>query len=177
MPPRSKVEALPKGVKEWLDRALVDGNFAGYEALAGELKARGHDISKTAVHRYGQAFEERLSALKLATEQARAVVEAAPDEDDTVNQALVRITQEKLFTLMMDIEIDPEKVDISKITKSIADLARSSVNLKRYAAEAAEAARRKLLVEQQANLEKIAKKQGMSQEQLDFWIKDFLGVR
>ena len=177
MPPRSKVDGLPKAVKEWLDRALVEGNFAGYEALSAELKSRGHDISKTGLHRYGQAFGERLATLKLVTEQARAVVEAAPDEDDTVNQALVRITQEKLFSVMLDLQIDPEKVDISKITKSIADLARSSVNVKRYAAEAAEAARKKLLVEQQANLEKIAKKQGMSQEQLDFWIKDFLGVR
>lgn len=145
MPPRSKVDGLPKAVKEWLDRALVEGNFAGYEALSAELKARGHGISKTGLHRYGQAFEERLQALKMVTEQARAVVEASPDEDDAVNQALVRVTQEKLFTLMMDLQIDPETVDIAKITRSIADLARSSTTVKDYARKvklkAAEAAK------------------------------------
>lgn len=177
MPPRSKVDGLPKAVKEWLDRTLVEGNFAGYEALSAELKARGHDISKTGLHRYGQAFEERMKMLKLSTEQAKAVVEASPDDTDTMNQALMRLTQEKAFQLMMALEVDPETVDFAKITRAIADLGRSSVNVKRYAAEAAEAARKNLLVEQQANLEKIAKKQGMSQEQLDFWIKDFLGVR
>lgn len=177
MPPRSKITTYPAAVKKWLDDTLVAGHFGGYEALAAELRKRGYNISKSAVHRYGQAFEDRLAALRTATEQARAVVAAAPDDDDSINQALVRVTQEKLFTLMMDLEIDPEKVDISKLTRSIADLARSSVNLKRYAAEAAEAARKKLLAEQQANLEQIAKKQGMSQAQIDFWIKDFLGVR
>ena len=35
----------------------------------------------------------------------------------------------------------------------------------------------KLLAEQEANLTKIAKTQGMGQEQLDFWLKEFLGVR
>jgi Protein of unknown function (DUF3486) len=171
MPPRSKVEGLPKAVKEWLDRALVDGNFAGYEALAAELKTRGHDISKTAVHRYGQAFEERLQALKLVTEQARAVVEASPDEDDAVNQALVRVTQEKLFTLMMDLQIDPETVDIAKITRSIADLARSSTTVKDYArkvkAKAAEAA---------AEVGDTLKGAGLSNEAVEAIKQRILGV-
>lgn len=145
MPPRSKITTLPAAVKRWLDETLVSESFAGYDTLASELKARGYDISKSTVHRYGQAFEERLAALKLATEQARAVVEAAPDDDDSINQALVRVTQEKLFTLMMDLQIDPETVDIAKITRSIADLARSSTTVKDYArkvrAKAAEAAK------------------------------------
>ena len=74
MPPRSKVAALPPEVKEWLDKALVENNFGGYELLAAELKGKGYEISKTGLHRYGQQFEDRLNALKIATEQARAVV-------------------------------------------------------------------------------------------------------
>ena len=81
MPPRSKVAGMPAEIKEWLDRALAENNFSDYELLAEELKARGYAISKSALHRYGQAFETRLSALKMASEQARAVVAAAPDEE------------------------------------------------------------------------------------------------
>jgi len=66
---------------------------------------------------------------------------------------------------------------LSAAAKNIATLTRSSVNLKQFQAKVEEAARKKLLDEQQANLQKIAKTQGMSQDQLDFWIKDFLGVR
>ena len=135
MPPRSKVAALPKAVKEWLDAALLDNNFANYELLAAELKGKGFEISKTGLHRYGQRFEERLASLKIVTEQAQAIVMASPDDDDALNQALIRITQEKLFTVLVDLEIDPEKVDIAKLTKSIADLARSSTGAKEYASK------------------------------------------
>lgn len=141
MAPRSKVHALPAAVKKWLDEALVEGNFSGYDLLADELAKRGHTIGKSSLHRYGQQFEERLNALKLATEQARAVVQASPDDDDAMNQALIRITQEKLFTLMLDLEIDPAEVDIAKITRSIADLARSSTDAKKYAREVREKAK------------------------------------
>lgn len=132
MAPRSKVLALPAPVKTWLDAALVEGNFSGYEALSAELKKRGHDISKTGLHRYGQDFGERLKTLKLVSEQARAVVEAAPDEDGAVNDALVRLTQEKLFSVLLDIEIDPETVDVTKLARAVADLGKASVMQKRW---------------------------------------------
>ena len=47
MPPRNKVDALPKAVKEWLDATLLEGNFSGYELLSAELAKRGCAVSKT----------------------------------------------------------------------------------------------------------------------------------
>jgi Protein of unknown function (DUF3486) len=171
MPPRSKVHALPKAVKAWLDGALVDGNFGGYEGLSDELKARGCDISKTAVHRYGQAFEEKLAMLRLVTEQARAVVEASPDDDDAVNQALIRTTQTKLFTVMSDLQIDPKTVDIAKITRSIADLARASTASKEYANKV------KLRAKEAAkDIAAVAKKAGLTDEAVNEIKKRILGV-
>ena len=75
MPPRSKVTKLPTAVKAWLDQALVDSNFSGYEQLSAELAERGYSIGKSALNTYGQRFAERLSALKMASEQAKAVVD------------------------------------------------------------------------------------------------------
>lgn len=54
MPKRSTVKALPQSIRDWLDSALVENNFSGYRELEDELKKRGYDISKSAVHRYGQ---------------------------------------------------------------------------------------------------------------------------
>jgi len=176
MPPRSKVHALPKAVKQWLDAALVEGNFSGYELLSAELKGRGHGISKTGLHRYGQAFEERLQTLKLVTQQAEAVVAAAPDDDDAVNQALVRITQEKLFNLMLNLEIDPKTVDIAKITKSIADLARSSINVKKFRGEVEAETRKRIREEQSAKLEQGAKARGMGPEMAEWLRREVLGM-
>ena len=135
MPPRSKVAALPVSVKKWLDDALLENNFANYELLATELKDKGYAISKTGLHRYGQKFEERLQTLKIVTEQAQAIVQANPDDDDALNQALIRLTQEKLFTVLMELEVDPTKIDIAKLTKSIAEIARSSTGAKEYASK------------------------------------------
>ena len=117
MPPRSKVASLPKSVKTWFDKALVENNFSDYEALAEELASRGFSISKSALHRYGQDFESKLSALKIASEQARAVVAAAPDEEGAVNEALMRLVQEHLFKLLMT---DGDQMDLPKVAKAVA---------------------------------------------------------
>ncbi len=77
MPPRSKVKQLPPEMKAWLDQYLVDTNFSGYETLSAELEARGYRIGKSALHAYGQSFEDRLAALRESSEQAKAVVTAA----------------------------------------------------------------------------------------------------
>lgn len=144
MPPRSKVETMPKAAKEWLDQALVEGNFSGYELLASELAKRGCTVSKSALHRYGSKFEERIAQLRMATEQAKAVVAASPDDAGDMTEALMRLVQQKVFKVLVECEIDPEKVDLGKLTLQVARLARATVPLKKYAAEARDKLRRVL---------------------------------
>ncbi len=168
MPARSKVAALPPEVKAWLDGALAENNFSDYELLADELKARGYAISKSALHRYGQAFETRLSALKMASEQARAVVAAAPDEEGAVNEALMRLVQEHLFKLLM---AEKGEFDLPKVARAVAELGRATVTQKKWQAEVrarAEAAA--------AAVEKIAKKGGLSADSVDQLRREILGI-
>lgn len=168
MPPRSKVAGMPAEIKEWLDRALAENNFSDYELLAEELKARGYAISKSALHRYGQAFETRLSALKMASEQARAVVAAAPDEEGAVNEALMRLVQEHLFKLLM---AEEGEFDLPKVARAVAELGRATVTQKKWQAEVrarAEAAA--------AAVEKIAKKGGLSAESVAQLRREILGI-
>lgn len=168
MPPRSKVATLPSEVKVWLDQALAENNFSDYEALSQELTERGYAISKSALHRYGQNFEERLSALKLASEQARAVVAAAPDEEGAVNEALMRLVQEHLFKLLMT---EGGQIDLPKVAKAVAELGRASVVQKKWQAEVrakAEAAA--------SQVEKIAKKGGLDAATVAEIRREILGV-
>jgi hypothetical protein len=164
MSKRSTVETLPKELKEWLDGELVKRGFANYIQLAADLKAKGAEVSKSSLHRYGSKFEERMAQLKASTEQARAVVAASPDDEGAMNEALIRLTQDKLFNLLVDMEIDPASVNLNKMTKSIADLARSSVSQKRYAAEVKAAAREELLREQREKLDALPNKGGVTPE-------------
>jgi hypothetical protein len=151
MPKRSKVDTLPPQLKAWLDAELVKRGFADYVELAADLKAKGADLSKSSLHRYGSKFEERMAQLKVSTEQARAVVAASPDDEGAMNEALIRLTQDKLFGVLVELDVDPQSVNLSKLTKSIADLARSSITQKKWQIEVrTKAAERMKAVEQEA---------------------------
>lgn len=170
MPPRSKVAALPRELKAWLDQHLVENNFSGYEALSAELGARGYSIGKSALHRYGSEFEEKLAALKMSSEQAKAVVQAAPDDEGAVNEALMRLVQEHLFKLLMATG-DDQKMDLPKVAKAVAELGRASVVQAKWKAEV------RARAEAAANqIEKIAKKGGLNAETVAEIRREILGV-
>lgn len=166
MAPRSKVHKLPPELKEWLDNELIARGFGDYVQLAADLKARGADVSKSTLQRYGSPFEQRLAQLKLANEQARALVDAAPDEEDKLGAAVMRMTQEKIFKLLIDLDIDPKNVDVNKLFKNAAEIGKASVTHKRFSMEARAAieaeARRKLLDEQKTKLEAMGHKAGVT---------------
>ena len=168
MPPRSKVAGLPKPVKAWLDKALAENGFSEYETLAAELSAQGFSISKSALHRYGQDFESKLSALKMASEQARAVVAAAPDEEGAVNEALMRLVQEHLFKILM---ADGQSFDLPKVAKAVAELGKASIAQKKWQTEYREKAEAAA-----SRVEKIAKKGGLNQATVDEIRREILGM-
>ena len=134
MPERSLVAQLPADVKEWLDKALVDGNFSGYEVLSEALKEKGYSISKSSIHRYGKEFEASLAAVKLATEQAKAISECSPDDAGNMNEALMRLVQQKSFEALTKLESGDIK-SLASIGKMTSSLAKSSIAVKKYAAE------------------------------------------
>ncbi|MCX5909961.1 MAG: DUF3486 family protein [Deltaproteobacteria bacterium] len=142
MPPRGSIYSLPKEIREELERRLVAGGFADYDGLAAWLKEQGCEISRSAVHRHGQKFEARLSAIKIATEQARAIATAVGDEEGVMGDALTRLCQEKAFKVLIDMEDpDPGAVDLSKMGVMISRLNRVSIAQKKWMSEAKEKAR------------------------------------
>jgi len=154
MPPRSKIQQLPEEIKQWLDRSLVEGNFSGYELLEKELSERGFVIGKSSINRYGQEFEQRLHALKLATEQAKAISESIPDDAGAMNDALIRLVQQKAFDTLLKME---EGAPMKEIGLMVARLSNATVKQKQWATEV----REKASTAADA-VEKIAKKGGLS---------------
>ncbi|HEU0283261.1 MAG TPA: DUF3486 family protein [Gallionella sp.] len=168
MAPRSKISKLPKPVKDWLDGALIQNNFGEYELLSAELKTRGFDLSKSAIHRYGQQFEERLRAVKLATEQAAAIAASSPDDAGAMNDALIRLVQEKTFQTLLKME---EGAPLKEVGLMVARLSNATVKQKQWAIEM----RAKVAVAEDAVLA-IAKKGGLSAEALEEIKRGFLGI-
>lgn len=139
---RSKVLALPEEVRRWLDKALAEGNFSGYEALEAALAERGHTIGKSSLHRYGRALESRLAAVKASTEAARQIADAAPDDADLRSAAVISLIQTDVFNVLLALQEAAEADDpaerlkvLAKAGKSIAELSRASVNQKKWEAD------------------------------------------
>lgn len=177
MPPRSKVEQLPAEIKQWLDASLVAGGFAGYDLLEDEINRRlveagaQFKIGKSSIHRYGAAFEDRLKSLKMVSEQAKAVISGSQDDEDAVSQALIRMTQEKLFNVVMEMQVDPDSLNLAKLTRAIADLSRASITNKKFAAEVKSRA-----TAAAEEVGKVVKQAGLSAETADQIRRQILGI-
>ena len=142
---RSSVALLPDLVRDALNQRLVNGSFAGYTELTEWLAAEGYEISRSAIHRYGQKLEQRIEAARLATEQAEALVTAAPDEGRAVAEAILRLSQQRIFDILVASESGDLK-EIAIAARAAADTARAgtmvSQERRRALREAAEAAAR-----------------------------------
>ena len=184
MPIRGKIEGLPDDVRHWLERALTESNFSGYEALEAMLAERGFSISKSAIHRYGQKIERRFAAIKASTEAARILTEGAADDQDARSEAVIALVQTEMFESIVNLqEAEDEELDpadrialLSKAAKNIATLARASVNQKKFRLEVQEETRRQLLSEQSKQLEVLQKKGGVTAE-TQAAIREALGIK
>mgnify|MGYP003664657788 CR=1 FL=1 len=172
MPPRSKVDLLPDDVRSELESRLIRGGFSGYRDLSDWLSDEGFEISKSRLHAWGQDFEHRLGALRKVTAQARAIVAESPDDDGAVNDALIRMTQEKVFALMVELDVEMTAGDLTKITRAVANLSRASVSQKKLAAEV----RQQTVTDAAAVAEKVAKASGMTAEAVEAIKRDILGI-
>ena len=175
---RSKIAQLPPELKEWLDDALVKGNFSRYEQRAAELKARGADISKSGLHRYGTNLERRLGAIKASTEAARLIDRAAPDDEDQRSGAIISMIQTDMFNILLllqesEAEKDPLKRAklISAVAKNMATLTRASIFQKRHQTETRSKA--KTAADAAA---KIAQKGGLSKSAVESIRSQILGI-
>lgn len=172
MPARSSISKLPQGVREAFEKKMISGGFADYNGLAVWLKEQGFEISRSAVHRYGQEFETKLVAIKLATEQARAITEAVGDEEGVMGDALTRLCQEKAFKVLVEMQDpDPEKVDISKMGIMISRLNRAAVTQKKWMLEARQKAQKAV-----ENIEAKAGAKGVSPEAMKVIKEEIYGI-
>lgn len=144
MPPRSKIDLLPDGVRQDLEQRLIASGFGGYRGLADWLEEQGFEIAKSTLHEWGQKFEDRVKQMNVAARQAQAIVAATPDDEGAMIEALQRLVSEKLFQAFMALNIDPEKIsqqNLSALTRAVADLGRASVTQKKFMAEVKSKAR------------------------------------
>lgn len=136
MPRGSRVMLLPAELRKELDRRLAEKSFPGYAELSKWLGAQGYSISAKGLAAYGKRFDLRLAQVRLATEQARAIVESAPDDSNQINEALQRLIQQRLFEILVAVEArDLKHLNLSALARTVADLGRAWVTQKKWLEE------------------------------------------
>lgn len=190
---KSSIDRLDPEIKAYIQAMLASGSQTLDELIAdlqGRFPAAAHSLpSRSAVGRYGQKLERRLAAIRASTEAAKLIQAHSGDDKDARSEALTAMVQTELFEAILALQEAGEELEggeqvdhgkrvelLSKAAKNIATLTRSSINLKEFQAKVEEATRKKLLAEQEANLQEVAKAQGMDEAQVDFWRRKFLGI-
>lgn len=171
MPVRSKVGLLPDEVRRALEQRLIANCFSDYDALSAWLGEQGFEISKSSLHRFGSTFEERCAALNIATQQAKAIVEASPDDEGAMAEALMRLMQEKIFSALLSLEVDPSKINLGSLAKALAPIARASIAQKQYASQVRERVR-----DAAAVVDRIAAAGGMTHDTRQEILSGILGI-
>ena len=70
------------------------------------------------------------------TEQATAVIEASPDDDNNLSAALLRLVQQHLFEMLVDLKTEGlTQRDIAKLADSVAQMTRATVMQQKWASE------------------------------------------
>lgn len=184
MPRRSEVAKLPQDVRRWLERALEEAGYGGYELLAELLKEKGFAISRSSLQRWGSDIERQRAIIKAETDAAIQLSEGTADDRDSRSEAMLALLQTGMIRGLRALQDSQDEADpaervalLSKVSKESTSLVRGSMELKRYQAGIEEAAERKLLAKQEVNLQEIAKAQGMDEAQVDFWRQKFLGIK
>lgn len=149
---RAKVEMLPQPVRDELNRRLIENRFSGYKDMERWLGEQGYAIKRSSLQRYGHRFDRKLEAISLASQQARAVVAASPDREGAMGDALVRLVQQEIFSLLIECKGAIENQDLAKIARAVADLGRTTVRQREWREEIV----RRLEAQRSAAGEKVA---------------------
>lgn len=176
---KSSVARLEPAARKYLEKLLREDRHTLDELLTAlRAKFPAADVSRSGLHRYRASLEEMMGRMREIDTAATALVS---ELGEGVGDKAGALLAQAVTTLATNAALNAHSEDVS--IKEVAELARAAraamqartMSLKeREAVE--EAARRKLLAEQEANLQEVAKAQGMDESQVDFWRRKFLGI-
>lgn len=183
---KSSVSRLPAEVKTYIEAMLATGAQT-LDELISDLRERfpaeaqaGELPSRSALGRYGQKLDRKLSAVRDATQVAMLIQAHTGDDQDARSEALTSMVQTEMIDAFMQLQEadDDENADpgdriamLSKAAKNIATLTRSSIGLKTFQAQAR--ARAKAAAE---TVDKIARSGGLSGDAAEQIRREILGI-
>ena len=164
---RSKVDTdLPKEVREEVDRLLIEN--ATYEEISGYLKAKGHDISKSSIGRYGKNFLNLYRDIRILEDKSKAITSES-GEGMSLEEATSKLFTKQILELLFSGGIDLSEK--SKLIGEFAKLQSSSVARERLKADI-----KKKAEEAAESVVETVRKGGLSEEKANEIKRKILGI-
>jgi hypothetical protein len=138
------------------------------------------ELSRSALHRFDQRIEAAAREIREIEAAASAVVGELGEgfgakSADFLTQAVTLVAVKAAMRAKDDPDLGiKEAKDLAQMAKNTLDAKRMNVAQRRAIMEEARA---QMLREQTERLEQVAHEQGMGPEQVEFWRREFLGVR
>lgn len=132
MPALSKIDQLSDDDKQIVLQLLEEHNFADYQGMAEKLLEHDIVISKSSLHRFGSKYAEGLEMLKRSTQVAMAVKESMADDDADLGNIVTQLALSKSMDLLMTMQVDPAKVDFSKLVSAVSKMVAANVVIKEF---------------------------------------------
>lgn len=117
------------------DRRAANGGFADYAELTAWLGTAGYSIARSGrrVIDRRTRFERRLDEIRQVTKEAREVVSAFGEGDAELNEALLRLVQQRLFEILRVAgRDDVKRLNLGALARAVAEMSRASVLQERW---------------------------------------------
>lgn len=167
-----KIDGFPPEVRSAVKDLLAAG--VTYEDITYRLRDMGHQVGKSSVARYGQAFAAQLEAARQSKDCMRAIVDECGVDPLMMEKGATKLALHMSVEALMKAQSLGD-VDPMQVIKSLGHLVRSSAQVERVSidfraeqkAKAAEAA---------DQVKAIAKKGGLSDEMIREIEEKVLGI-
>ncbi len=167
---RSLFDTLPVAIQTDINKLFKERNFADFDSLTIEinriLEQSGFEVkfSRSTLHRQASKLKKILDEIKETQETSAYLMEAFPDEDKKTSQATLRLLQDSIFQLMMQIrDVDDPDLSVSskanllkKISEALTGATRADVQVSKY--------RDEIRAKIEAKFADIAPRNGMDME-------------
>lgn len=164
----SKVETeLSPEIKAQVDRLLIEN--ATYEEIALFLKAKGFDISKSSIGRYGKEFLNAYKRLRMIEDQSKTMVSTA-GSGMVLEEAASKIFSQQIIEILLDAGMETK--NLPKLAMAFSMLQSSSVSREKF-----KSAIEKQIVKVSEDVQKIAKKNGLSESAAEQIRNKILGIK
>ena len=130
MPPRKKVAMLPKALRDELDRKLIEGAFSDYRGLEAWIRSHGYEMGRSTLQRHGADVQRSVERIRIATEQAEALVASTPDNMVSLADASIRMIQQRVFDALKASD-EGDMVTLARTMRALVESVRATVTLRK----------------------------------------------